>query len=209
MSALRTCEAHGPFDAGVCPDCGARGRLVLDADRRERLSRFLSGALRHFPSDLGLSMDDAGRVRYAALVRAATDRYEWATPEAVEAVVATDPKGRFERADGRIRAAYGHSVDVDLGSGTDGGAVPDRLYHGTAPRNVGSIREEGLKPMGRQEVHLSPTREGARSVGRRHAAEPIVFVVDSEAMLSDGLPIRRRGPETYTADRVPPRYLGL
>jgi len=204
---VRRCPTHGVVD-GACPDCGAVGDVVLPADRRTRLSKFLSGVLRHFPDDAGLSLDESGWTPLSDLVAAATDRYPWADEAAVEAVVATDPKGRFERdgtADGaRVRAAYGHSADVTL-EATDA-PVPDELYHGTAPENVDAIEHDGLQPMGRQQVHLSASVADAEAVGRRHAAEPVVFVVDA-ASLADEYRITKRGHETYTVDRVPPAYL--
>ncbi|WP_435066901.1 RNA 2'-phosphotransferase [Haloplanus sp. C73] len=198
---VRRCPDHGYTD-GPC-DCGA-GETVLSADRRTRLSKFLSGALRHFPADAGLELDAQGWTEWEALVAAATDRYPWADAEAIEGVVATDPKGRFERSGGRVRAAYGHSVDVDL-EPTDA-PVPDRLYHGTSPDADDSIREEGIRPMGRQQVHLSATVAEARTVGERHAADPVVFAVDAAA-LRETYRITKRGRETYTVDRVPPSYL--
>ena len=207
--SLRRCPDHGPVD-GACPDCGAVGDAILTAERRTRLSKFLSGALRHFPGDVGIELDGAGWTPWTDLVAAATDRYPWADEAAVEGVVAADPKGRFEwdgTADGaRIRAAYGHSVDVTLDP-TDA-PVPDALYHGTASRNVDAIEREGLRPMGRQQVHLSASVADAEAVGRRHAhaADPVVFVVDSAALLDD-YRITKRGHETYTVDRVPPAYL--
>jgi len=165
----------------------------------------MSGALRHFPDDVGLSLDVEGWVAWAELVAAATDRYPWADEAAVEGVVVTDPKGRFERDDAtRVRAAYGHSVDVDL-EPTDA-PVPDRLYHGTAPDNADAIGREGLKPMGRRQVHLSASVEAARAVGRRHAVDPVVFEVDAAALLEE-YRVTKRGRETYTVDRVPPSYL--
>jgi putative RNA 2'-phosphotransferase len=200
---IRRCPDHGTV-ADACPDCGAVGDEVLSAERRPRLSTFLSGALRHFPDDAGLSLDDRGWVAWTDLVAAATDRYPWADGESVEGVVAADPKGRFERDGDRVRAAYGHSVDVTLDP-TDA-PVPDELYHGTAPRNVAAIEREGLRPMGRQQVHLSASVADAEAVGRRHAAEPVVFVVDAAA-LRDDYRITKRGHETYTVDRVPPAYL--
>lgn len=207
MAAVRSCPDHGYFEGGECPVCGAAGRAVLEADRRRRLSKFASGALRHFPGDVGLSLDDRGWTDYDAFVASVTRRYGWAEPEQVEATIATDPKGRFERLDGRVRAAYGHSVDVELDAPET--AVPDRLYHGTVPESVGPIREEGLKPMSRQRVHLSGTVEEAREVGRRHAADPVVLVVDAAAMAADGRRIVRRGEGVYTTNRVPPEYLRL
>jgi putative RNA 2'-phosphotransferase len=206
---IRTCPDHGHFTGKTCPACDRSGERLLDGDRRRRLSKFLSGALRHFPDDAGISLDDAGWTPLGDVIESAEQQYDWAGPEHVEAVIATDPKGRFERdrRDGRevVRAAYGHSVMVDLDSKE--GPVPDRLYHGTAPENVPPIREEGLKPMGRQHVHLSGTVEDAHEVGSRHADDPVILAIDAAAMETDGHEITKRGRETYTTERVPARFI--
>ncbi|MFC6905356.1 RNA 2'-phosphotransferase [Halalkalicoccus tibetensis] len=207
MGAIRRCPDHGPFAGEACPACGEGGDPLLEGGHRKRLSKFMSGALRHFPKDAGLSLDERGWTGYDDLVRTVVGKYDWAEPEHVEAVIVTDPKGRFERADGRVRAAYGHSVEVDLGEAET--PVPDELYHGTAPENVTSIREEGLKPMGRQHVHLSGTVEEALEVGRRHSPDPTVLVVDAAGMEGDGHRIVRRATGIYTTDRVPPEYLSV
>lgn len=202
---IHRCSEHG-FTARVqCPVCGATGETVLSSDGRERLSKFVSGALRHFPDDAGLSLDERGWARYDDLVHAVAERYDWADADALEAVVETDPKGRFEREGDRIRAAYGHSVDVTLEDGSDD--VPDRLYHGTAPRNVESIMRDGLQPMERREVHLSARPEDALAVGRRHTDEPALLAIDADGMRRDGLRATRRAEGTYTADGVPPEYV--
>ena len=86
-------------------------------------------------------------------------------------------------------------------------SVPDVLYHGTAPEDVENILADGLRPMGRQKVHLSASPSSAREVGERHAAAPTILRVDAAAMLSDGRRVTKRGQDTYTADRVPPEYL--
>ncbi|WP_254279159.1 RNA 2'-phosphotransferase [Haloarcula marina] len=208
--AVRICEDHGFFEGDSCPACASRGRPVLSGDRRRRLSKFVSGALRHFPADAGIRLDDAGWTPFDSLVAAVERKYGWADRESLAAVVATDPKGRFERTGGdgdadRVRAAYGHSVDVTLDAGDD--PVPGTLYHGTAPRNVDAILTEGLKPMGRQQVHLSGDVETAREVGARHASDPVVLVVDAAAMEADAHDVTRRGRATFTTDFVPPRYL--
>ncbi|RQG90955.1 RNA 2'-phosphotransferase [Natrarchaeobius chitinivorans] len=222
---VRTCPEHGPFesegDREACPICDDRGTESLSGRRRRQLSTFVSGALRHFPEDAGLDLDERGWTPYGDLVSAIERQYDWASERHLEAVIETDPKGRFERTgvaeegghgdnedggdDDRVRAAYGHSVDVSL-EPTDG-PVPDELYHGTAPTNLRSIRTEGLRPMSRQQVHLSESHEAARGVGRRHASDPVVLVVDAASMLADGRRITKRGRETYTTDEVPPAYL--
>jgi putative RNA 2'-phosphotransferase len=222
---ISSCPDHGYYparsDATGCPQCGTVGDRVLDGRRRRQLSTFLSGALRHFPDDVGIRLDPAGWTPREALVAAAAAQYDWAGERAVRAVVATDPKGRFEtRHDGgrvAVRAAYGHSVDVDLDpdedsdddvAGSETNDVPETLYHGTAPRNLGAIREEGLKPMNRQAVHLSGDPETASAVGRRHAdGDPVVLAVDARGLSTAGFTVRKRGRETYTVERVPPRFL--
>lgn len=208
--SIRDCNEHGPF-AGTerCPICGERAATLLSGGRRRRLSKFVSGALRHFPDDAGLELDGRGWTEYGDLTAAVERRYDWADARRVAAVAETDPKGRFERTteDGveLIRASYGHSVDVTLEPSD--GPVPDELYHGTPPANLDSIRESGLRPMGRQQVHLSGSREAARRVGQRHATDPVVLTVDAKGMLADGYRIAKRGHETYTTDEVPPTYL--
>jgi putative RNA 2'-phosphotransferase len=213
---VATCPDHGWYAGETCPRCDADGARVLSGRRRERLSKFVSGALRHFPDDAGLSLDAAGWTAWTSLVDAVEHRYDWADGQAVEALVATDPKGRFETREvggGRaVRAAYGHSVDVDLDAESPevDHAVPDVLYHGTAPRSLDAIRAEGLKPMGRRAVHLSGTREAARDVGRRHTdadGDPVVLAVDVRALVDAGFAVRKRGTDTYTVSRVPPRFL--
>ncbi len=205
MGELRVCETDSYFEGSACPDCGASGRPLLSAARRRQVSTFLSGALRHFPADVGLSLDEAGWADWETVVERAHNRYEWLAPEAIAAIVYCDPKGRFERDGGRLRAAYGHSVEVSLSSAS--GPVPETLYHGTSPEAVESIMAEGLKPMARQHVHLSGSRTAAREVGRRHASEPVVLEVEADALQAEGHEITKRGTRVYTTDHVPPAFL--
>jgi putative RNA 2'-phosphotransferase len=205
------CPDHGFTTAHECPECARSTEKLLSGERRRRLSKFVSGALRHFPENAGLELDRGGWTDRDDLARVVKNKHDWADREALDAVVETDPKGRFEFGDdSRIRAAYGHSVAVDLDAGEDDSAdsdIPDRLFHGTDPANLDSIRAEGLQPMGRQQVHLSATIEEAREVGRRHAANPVVLEIDAAGMLADGMAIAKRGESTYTCDAVPPEYL--
>ena len=202
---VRICDEHGFYEDEDCPVCDTTGQFVVNGSRRRQLSKFVSGALRHFPDDAGLELDGAGWTPFDSLVTAVEGKYDWADRDTLEGVVATDPKGRFERDGNRIRAAYGHSVDVDLEAGED--PVPETLYHGTAPRNVESILAEGLKPMNRQQVHLSDSVADAVEVGSRHASDPVVLAIDAAAMQADGHDVTRRGTATYTTDCVPPAYL--
>jgi len=205
MTTVRICDDHGSFDSDACPACDAAGTRVLSSERRRKLSKFLSGLLRHFPDEYGVELSARGWADLDEVETIVTERYGWADARKLEAVVETDPKGRFEYTGERIRAAYGHSIDVDL-EDTDE-PVPATLYHGTAPSNVDPILETGLGPMGRQFVHLSATVADAREVGRRHASDPVALVVDAGAMLENGHHVTKRGETVYTTDAVPPRYI--
>ena len=204
MSDISHCETHGYFDATECPSCGATGTKILDSATRTRISKFLSGALRHFPEDAGLDLDAAGWTAIDSVVDRVGDKYG-VDRDAVIGIIRTDPKGRFEVDTDRVRAAYGHSVAVDLDAG--GTPVPDTLYHGTSPDALDSITREGLKPMGRQSVHLSDSVDDAKSVGSRHAADPVILEIDAGAMRADDHTITKRGQAVYTTDRVPPEYI--
>jgi putative RNA 2'-phosphotransferase len=122
----------------------------------------------------------------------------------VERAVAEDAKGRYELAGGRIRAAQGHSIDVDLG--LEARRPPRLLYHGTVERNLPSILTTGLRPRSRRDVHLSPDVETARAVGRRRG-EPVVLVVDAGRLHAAGHVFRRASNGVWLTDAVPPAYL--
>jgi putative RNA 2'-phosphotransferase len=62
----------------------------------------------------------------------------------------------------RIRANQGHSVPIDLGLVSV--EPPERLYHGTVPRFLESIPQEGLTKGNRHHVHLSPDVQTATEV---------------------------------------------
>ena len=204
MNDIRCCDIHGYVTAKRCPTCGNSGSHVLDGSTRRQVSTFLSGALRHFPDDAGLALDEAGWTALDSVVDRAGETYG-IDREAVIGIIQTDPKGRFEVDDERVRAAYGHSIAVDLDA--DNTPVPDMLYHGTSPDALESIREEGLKPMSRQHVHLSDSVGDAHDVGSRHAADPVILQVDAAAMQTAGHTITKRGQAVYTTDHVPPAYL--
>ena len=205
MNDIRYCDDHGYFAVESCCVCHQRGERVLTENQRRQLSGFMSGALRHFPSDVGLDIGSEGWTGFDDLVAIVERKYQWAGHNAVEGVVATDSKGRFERKDNQIRAVYGHSIDVHIE--TDDEPVPDTLYHGTAPRNLDAIREEGLRPMSRQQVHLSETIKEAETVGQRYTSDPVVLAIDAAGIANDDYRIEKRGKTTYTTDNVPPQYL--
>jgi putative RNA 2'-phosphotransferase len=122
------------------------------------------------------------------------------------AVVIGSDKQRFELKDGRVRATYGHSVPVDLG--LEPVEPPPQLYFGTA-RDLGqSILRIGLRPRGRQYVHLSSSVNEAIAVGKRRDSAPAVIVVDAVAAHAEGVRFFASGP-LFLAEHVSSKFLSL
>ncbi|WP_326666906.1 RNA 2'-phosphotransferase [Streptomyces canus] len=175
-----------------------------DERRTVKVSKYLSKHLRHQPERIGLTLDEAGWVEIDALIAAATEHGFRFTRDELDHVVAANDKQRFAIDGTRIRASQGHSIDVDLGLPP---ATPlAYLYHGTVARYLDAIRAEGLRPMNRHDVHLSPDRETATRVGARRG-RPVVLSVDAEAMHRDGHVFHVSANGVWLTQSVPPRYL--
>ena len=117
---------------------GGRSTNLLVVDR-VRLSKRLSRALRHDPGRVGLTLDAQGWVSLDALCAALQ-----VSRADVEDVVAHGSKARFELADGRIRARYGHSLPGHVA--LPPADPPDELFHGTSSPVVDAILRDGLRP---------------------------------------------------------------
>ncbi|MBO3750658.1 RNA 2'-phosphotransferase [Streptosporangiaceae bacterium NEAU-GS5] len=176
-------------------------------DRRlVRISKYLAKHLRHDPGRIGITLDAEGWVNVPVLLKAAAEHGFPITEAELEQVVADNDKQRYALEGGRIRASQGHSVDVDLGLPPV--EPPAVLYHGTVARVLPAIRAEGLRPMSRTHVHLSPDRQTAIRVGSRRGA-PVVLEVDAAAMHAEGHEFRRSANGVWLVDHVPPAHLRL
>lgn len=171
------------------------------------LSRVVSHALRHEPWVYELELDGQGWVPMPSLVAALSREPGWRSLTAadVEAMVAGASKQRHEIRDGRIRALYGHSLPGRI---EPVAAEPATwLFHGTSPEVAEVIRAEGLRPMGRQFVHLSIDREMANLVGARKAPEPVILRVDAAAAARAGVAFYAGNEKVWLADLVPPEFV--
>ena len=179
-----------------------------DKDRLTALSRVISHALRHEPARYGLTLDADGFVALDALIAALVRidaGWQGLTRADFEAMIAAFAKKRHEIAGERIRAIYGHSVPGRLWH--EAVSPPAQLFHGTSPEAAESILREGLKPMGRQYVHLSPTREVALEVGRRKSPQPTLLTVSAAEAAAAGIHFYRGNEFIWLADAVPPDYV--
>ena len=178
----------------------------MDPRRLVKVSKWLARHLRHRPERIGLTLDGAGWADVNELLARARQANFALTRDELAEVVADNDKRRYELdAEGRrIRAVQGHTVAVELGLVPV--APPEVLYHGTSERSVPPVLAEGLRPMGRHHVHLSPDAATARAVGGRRG-RPVVLEVAAARMASEGHLFYRAANGVWLCDEVPGRFL--
>ncbi|MFQ5909840.1 MAG: RNA 2'-phosphotransferase [Thermoplasmata archaeon] len=174
----------------------------------ELLGRTMAGILRHFPERYGLDMDEHGWVDLRDFVTAVQIRHKkfrFLKAHHVLGVIETDPKGRYQFEEGKIRATYAHSFDVDLDLPTD--EVPDILYFPTTEEECSILLEIGLKPSDRKMVHLSGTVPSAMEAGRVRVNNPVILEVNTKKARDEGAEIAKAAKTVYTTKEVPPDSL--
>jgi len=156
---------------------------ILD---REKLVRTIGFALRHNPAQFGLDLDEEGWACLPDLVIALRfDRYDWALLNEKLLKTAIAGMDRFEIRGGRIRATYGHSIE--LGKLPPIVSPPPQLFHGTTQDALPAICRDGLRPMGRRFVHLTSDRVYALLVANAKAkAGQTIIVVHAAAANTAG-----------------------
>jgi putative RNA 2'-phosphotransferase len=168
----------------------------------------LSHALRHEPWLYELELDDEGWVSVAEVIASLKQQgTDWVQLERIdiERTIATSEKRRHEVVGDRIRALYGHSIPGKLlRLRAD---PPEVIFHGTTPHIADVILQDGLRPMGRQYVHLSADEATALEVGRRKARDPILLRVRAAEAHRQGVPFYVGNEKVWLADGVPPSFI--
>ena len=172
------------------------------------MSKFLARHLRHRPHELGLELQPGGWVGVEELLDASRRAGFPIGPAELDAAVHAEGKRRYayDATKARVRAAQGHSVAVELGYAPS--CPPAILYHGTHAEAVKAIRRQGLRPMGRVQVHLSADEQTARTVGARRG-KPVVLTVDAAAMADAGYRFWDADNGVWLVDEVPARHLSI
>ncbi len=161
-----------------------------------QLSKAMALMLRHKALENGLDIDGDGFVDLDDLASVLNvDSGE------ILAVAEHPAEPRYEVVDGRIRALYGHSLDVHVEIGGKIGE-PDFLYHGTSWAALDCVVEEGLKPMERRFVHLTNNGREAVEVGERKGAPVLLSIekIGDEEPVVEGI---------WIADAIGPERLSI
>lgn len=176
----------------------------MSRDAHEETGRYLAYVLRHRPEEAGVDLVPGGWVAIDELLRGCAAAGHPIDRRHLDAAVASDAKGRFEVDGDRVRAAQGHSVEVDLALAP--ATPPAELFHGTVERFLTSIDERGLRPGDRRFVHLSADLATAVAVGSRRG-EPVVLVVDALGLHETGAVFHQASNGVWLTAAVAPRWI--
>ncbi|MES2057035.1 MAG: RNA 2'-phosphotransferase [Pseudomonadota bacterium] len=170
------------------------------------ISKTLSYWLRHRPDAADLTLDGAGWTDVDAVFAALAGQRINCDWERLLSVVETNDKQRYELSadSARIRATQGHSITVELDWPRR--EPPELLYHGTVDRFLTPIRADGLRPMRRHHVHLSPDIATATIVGNRRG-KAVILTVRAGDLARSGRAFFLTGNGVWLTDHVPPAFL--
>ncbi|MDP2840908.1 MAG: RNA 2'-phosphotransferase, partial [Candidatus Methanoperedens sp.] len=118
----------------------------------------------------------------------------------------SDEKGRYEIQGRKIRARYGHSVDVDLDYLET--TLPD-LYYGASREEVDILLEKGIRPIKQRYVHLSTSIDKALEVAKIHTDDPVLIRINAEEAQKDGVKLLTANDNIVLSDEILPQYLSL
>ena len=206
---IRECEEHGYFRDEECPLCGEEGKFIMSDFEVERLGRRMAAILRHANGDP--DMDEQGFVDIRDIVSMVKgndqNRWKWIRPHHVEAMVDTDPKGRYQTSGADVRATYGHTIKLDLNLPTDN--IPEELYYPATDEEVDIILETGLMPTDRAMVHLSLTYDDAVTAGSVRSECPVILAIDTDGCGEEGFPVGKAARTVFLCDKVPSSCLSI
>ncbi len=199
---IRECEEHGYFRNERCPYCGEEGKFIMSDFEVEKIGRTLAAILRH--GKFGLDMDAQGNVSLKdvmAKIRERNPRMNWLRARHIEALVETDPKGRYVISNGKIRATYGHTIPLDIR--LDCEDIPDELFYPATPEEAEIILESGIFPSDRAMVPLSRGYRDAVRAGSVRTEDPVILVIDTGVCMELGSDIGRAAKTVYLCRSVP------
>ena len=175
-----------------------------------KISKYLAYILRHHPEKAGIALDfegfaDLGDVLYILNKKFPYLKIGEITIGTLKEIIKESDKKRYEINERRIRAFYGHSVEVTIKL-LKIEFIPEKLYHGTTFQAYMNIKEEGLLSKGRQYVHLSDNIKTAKEVARRRTTEPVILEIDAKTAKVQGIKIFKSG-DMYLAEFIHPELI--
>ncbi|MCD6171866.1 MAG: RNA 2'-phosphotransferase [Thermoplasmata archaeon] len=205
---LGYCEEHGYYRGKSCPVCNKEGKFIMNDYETKKLSSILVGILRHFPKQFNVELDKHGwgdMEEIAKAISVKIEKFYWVRKRHIVAIALTDEKGRYEVKEGKIRAKYAHTIDVDLSDLPK--ADIDILYYPVTQEEMDIVMEQGIFPTDRSKVHLSATLEKATEAGKVRDENPIILKINAKKAIEDGVDIRKATKDVYLADKIEAKYI--
>ncbi len=163
----------------------------------KKISQTMSWILRHGIDELGLKIDDMGRIPLAVLMVQKQIKQLDVSEKIIRDIVATSDKKRFrlDEVNGvwMIGANQGHSTVI--GDKIDSSKLMDKItqpvelcVHGTYTNCIDSIKKTGLNRMGRTHIHFATGFPSDSNVisGARSSAN-VFILLDMEKAMEDGI----------------------
>ncbi|WP_281813050.1 RNA 2'-phosphotransferase [Vallitalea longa] len=168
----------------------------------QELSKEVSYALRHAPSEYGLILDENGWVDVQGFLEALRKKNKWTLVKLDDLIcmIEASDKKRHEIVNNKIRALYGHSIVSQIKK--EIAEPPEYLYHGTARRFIKSIKEKGLLSQERQYVHLSVDEETAYEVGKRRDQKPVILRIRAKLAFVNGVSFYKGNDKIWLSDSI-------
>jgi len=205
---LGYCEEHGYYRGKSCPVCNKEGKFIMNDYETKKLSSILVGILRHFPKQFNVELDKHGwgdMEEIAKAISVKIEKFYWVRKRHIVAIALTDEKGRYEVKEGKIRAKYAHTIDVDLSDLPK--ADIDILYYPVTQEEMDIVMEQGIFPTDRSKVHLSATLEKATEAGKVRDEKPVILKINAKKAIEDGVDIRKATKDVYLADKIEAKYI--
>lgn len=170
----------------------------------ERITRSLAKMLRHAPEEFDVELDRFGFADCREVVQVLNECIGQPIDEndLAEAIEAGD-RPRYSIENGRIRALYGHSIEVDPGEPEK---PQELLYVGLGSRDAERAERYGLRAGRRSFLHLAKDFEEARETGRRQARTYVVVTVYALDAWEQGVNFYDRGA-LYLSEPIPTEFL--
>ncbi len=174
-----------------------------------QLSKFLVFVLRHTPETFGIVLDEQGFAPIDVIWHVVIERFGTAYDQNDLAdIVKGDSRGkkRYEIADDKIRALYGHSQPTIRYEAI---IPPTILYHGTNATALKQLQVDGLQAIGRQYVHMTTNLGNATLVAKRKTKQPIMLSIHALEAHESGIVFHQAEDEHYLALAIPPQFIKI
>lgn len=172
----------------------------------ERITRSLAYMLRHQPEQFDLELDRYGYAELTEVVQALNERLdEPIEEEDLEDAVKSGSATRYEIVGEKIRALYGHSIDVEPGEPSK---PQEFLYVGLPVRDAERAMKAGLRGGRRRFLHLALSEEDAAETGRRLARRYAVIEVHALDAWEEGVNFYDR-KSLFLSETIPTNYLEM